>query len=80
MHFRVQDVKKSSVTQLVEPKAIALFLTQALEFCREGDTFVVWKLARLGRSLKHLIETVEGLKNRGIGFLRGATEQKRQTQ
>jgi DNA invertase Pin-like site-specific DNA recombinase len=64
----VQDVKKSSVTQLVEPKAIALFLTQALEFCREGDTFVVWKLDRLGRSLKHLIETVEDLKNRGIGF------------
>ena len=43
-------------------------LTQALEFCREGDTFVVWKLDRLGRSLKHLIETVEDLKNRGIGF------------
>jgi len=43
-------------------------LTQALEFCREGDTFVVWKLDRLGRSLKHLIETVENLKNRGIGF------------
>jgi DNA invertase Pin-like site-specific DNA recombinase len=43
-------------------------LTQALEFCRKGDTFVVWKLDRLGRSLKHLIETVEDLKNRGIGF------------
>jgi len=43
-------------------------LAQALEFCREGDTFVVWKLDRLGRSLKHLIETVEDLKNRGIGF------------
>ena len=43
-------------------------LSQALEFCREGDTFVVWKLDRLGRSLKHLIETVEDLKNRGIGF------------
>ena len=41
----------------------------ALEFVREGDTLVVWKLDRLARSLKQLIETVEGLEKRQIGFL-----------
>ena len=36
--------------------------------CREGDTLVVWRLDRLGRSLKHLIETITKLNNRKIGF------------
>jgi DNA invertase Pin-like site-specific DNA recombinase len=43
-------------------------LEQALEFVRPGDTLVVWKLDRLGRSLKDLIEKINGLQARGIGF------------
>lgn len=43
-------------------------LSEALKHCREGDTFVVWKLDRLGRSLSHLIETVNSLKEQGIDF------------
>jgi DNA invertase Pin-like site-specific DNA recombinase len=43
-------------------------LTKALEYVRAGDTLVVWKLDRLGRSLKHLIETITHLNNRKIGF------------
>src|SRR5215467_11896431 len=43
-------------------------LQQALSYVREGDTLVVWKLDRLGRSLKHLIETITNLNNRKIGF------------
>jgi len=43
-------------------------LAEAVEFARAGDTLVVWKLDRLGRSLKHLIETVNQLHERGIGF------------
>jgi DNA invertase Pin-like site-specific DNA recombinase len=43
-------------------------LTKALEFVRRGDTLVVWKLDRLGRSLQHLIESVRQLETRRIGF------------
>src|SRR5436853_7446776 len=43
-------------------------LTDALAYVREGDTLVVWRLDRLGRSLKHLIETITVLNNRRIGF------------
>jgi DNA invertase Pin-like site-specific DNA recombinase len=43
-------------------------LHDPLEFARSGDTLIVWKLDRLPRSMKQLIETVETLRLRGIGF------------
>jgi len=43
-------------------------LTEALGYLREGDTLVVWKLDRLGRSLNHLIQTVTQLGDQKIGF------------
>jgi len=43
-------------------------LTKALEQLRAGDTLVVWRLDRLGRSLQHLIETLTALDKQGIGF------------
>ncbi len=43
-------------------------LSELLKFVREGDVLVVWKLDRLGRSLKHLIRTVDELQGRGVGF------------
>ena len=49
-------------------------LQQALDFLREGDVLVVWRLDRLGRSLKYLIEVMTILDQRGIGF-RSLTEQ-----
>jgi DNA invertase Pin-like site-specific DNA recombinase len=49
-------------------------LTEALTFMRPGDTLVVWKLDRLGRSLQHRIETMTLLQERGIGF-KSLTEQ-----
>src|SRR5215470_2268313 len=48
-------------------------LHEALEFARSGDTLIVWKLDRLAQSMKQLIETVETLRVRGIGF-RSLTE------
>ena len=48
-------------------------LHDALEFARSGDTLIVSKLDRLARSMKQLIETVETLRVRGIGF-RSLTE------
>jgi len=44
-------------------------LEEALSFLRDGeDTLMVWRLDRLGRSLRHLIDTVAVLQGRGIGF------------
>ncbi len=43
-------------------------LDKALEMLREGDTLVVWRLDRLGRSLKHLIELTGDLEERKVGF------------
>jgi DNA invertase Pin-like site-specific DNA recombinase len=43
-------------------------LAEAIDYARDGDTLVVLKLDRLGRSLKHLIETVNGLAARRVGF------------
>jgi DNA invertase Pin-like site-specific DNA recombinase len=43
-------------------------LEAALNYVRKGDTLVVWRLDRLGRSLPHLISTMTALEERGIGF------------
>jgi len=48
-------------------------LQAALDYVRDGEVLVVWKLDRLGRSLPHLIETVTALAKRGVGF-RSLTE------
>ena len=42
-------------------------LDEALAYIRPGDSLVVWRLDRLGRSLPHLIHTVMMLEERGIG-------------
>ena len=43
-------------------------LEEILGFIRKGDTLVVWKLDRLGRSLKHLIQVMQLLDERGVYF------------
>ncbi|MCG7392653.1 recombinase family protein [Microvirga sp. ACRRW] len=61
-------VEKASGAQRDRPE-----LKAALDYVRAGDTIVVWKLDRLARSLKQLIETVDDLQRREIGF-RSLTE------
>jgi DNA invertase Pin-like site-specific DNA recombinase len=50
-------------------------LAACLQALREGDAFVVWKLDRLGRNLRHLVNVVHDLTTRGIGLkvLKGDT-------
>lgn len=43
-------------------------LNEALNFLRKGDTLLVWRLDRLGRTVKHLIDTLNWLEEQGIGF------------
>ncbi|MDN5247496.1 MAG: recombinase family protein [Candidatus Cardinium sp.] len=43
-------------------------LTNCLKTLREGDTLVVWKLDRLGRNLKHLVNLVQELHDKGVGL------------
>jgi DNA invertase Pin-like site-specific DNA recombinase len=49
-------------------KAARPGLDEALSHLRSGDTLVVWRLDRLGRSLRHLIDTIQALSDRGVGF------------
>ncbi len=53
----------ASGTRTDRPQLVAVF-----DPLRAGDTLVVWRLDRLGRSLPHLIETIGELQARGVGF------------
>lgn len=48
-------------------------LEALMDHLRKGDTLVVWRLDRLGRSLQHLLKIIEDLQGRGVGF-RSITE------
>ena len=60
--------KKIYVEQMSGSSRIRPELEKTLEMLRAGDTLVVWRLDRLGRSLKHLIELIAKLEQREIGF------------
>jgi hypothetical protein len=65
-HEVLYSVHKKLIIPLTSRIILTLSLTkQAL---RRGDTLVVWRLDRLGRSLRHLIDTITDLGNRGVGF------------
>src|SRR5215216_3797473 len=68
MRFSRPGAKRSSPTRSSGTKAQRIGLTEALSHLREGDTLVVWRLDRLGRSLRHLIDTITSLQERGVGF------------
>jgi len=60
--------KKIYVEQMSGSSRIRPELEKTLEMLRNGDTLVVWRLDRLGRSLKHLIELISKLEQKEIGF------------
>lgn len=73
-HLQCDALTEAGCERIFEEKASGAQrdrpeLKAALEYIREGDVLVVWKLDRLARSLRQLIETVEDLQARGIGFV-----------
>ena len=59
--------KRMYVEQISGSSSIRPELDKTMEILREGDTLVIWRLDRLGRSLKHLIELVTELDQRKVG-------------
>jgi len=66
--LKAAGCKKTFVERVSSSKEARPQLAAALEHLRSGDTLVVWKLDRLARSMKQLLETVDMLKGRGVGF------------
>lgn len=73
LEIQVQQLNACGVEKLFMEKASGAKqdrpqLSALLDYCREGDTVVVTKLDRLGRSLPHLLQTVQALKDKGVAF------------
>jgi len=62
------DCKKIFDDKISGSRAERPGLANVLEMLREGDTLVVWKLDRLGRSVKNLVDLVGELHKRGVQF------------
>lgn len=73
LHLQLDALRAYGCTQLVEEKVSAAkdrpALNALIKQLRSGDTFVVWKLDRLGRSLKNLVELVAGFQEKQIQFI-----------
>lgn len=77
-HLQIDALKAAGVERIYEEKASGAKtdrpeLMKLLDNARKGDVVIVWKMDRLGRSLLHLIETVNLLNGRGVQ-LRSLTE------
>jgi DNA invertase Pin-like site-specific DNA recombinase len=71
--FQVDALEKAGCDQIFREKVTGKLrerpeLSQCLRMLRAGDTLIVWKLDRLARSLKDLVEIVQDLNDREIGF------------
>jgi DNA invertase Pin-like site-specific DNA recombinase len=76
--LQIDALNRAGCKRLFEEKASGARadrpeLAKAMAIAREKDVLVVWKLDRLGRSLPHLITTIRGLGDQGVGF-RSLTE------
>lgn len=73
LDLQIQALKEAGCEKIFEEVASGAKddrpkLKEAIDYARKGDVIVVWKLDRLSRSLKHLIETVNDLEKKEIGF------------
>ncbi len=73
-HMQIDALKRAGCEKTFTDKASGVKfdragLNEMLSFMREGDTLVVWKLDRLGRSLIDLINIIQDLEKRGIDFI-----------
>lgn len=72
LNLQLDDLKKAGCDRIFQEKASSAKerpqLLKLLETIREGDTVIVWKLDRLGRSLKELITLINDFQEKGIGF------------
>lgn len=73
LDLQVEALEKNGCDRIYQEivsgiKAEREALNEALSYLRTGDTLVVWRLDRLGRSLKQLIELINSLQEREVGF------------
>jgi len=74
LSLQKDELKKFGCSKIYEDvasgaKSARVGLEAAIDFAREGDTLVIWKLDRLGRSLRDLIEIVNRLEQSGVSFV-----------
>lgn len=74
LSLQKDELKKFGCSKIYEDvasgaKSERVGLEAAIDFAREGDTLVIWKLDRLGRSLRDLIEIVNRLEKSGVSFV-----------
>ncbi len=73
LDMQIDSLKKEGCTKIFTEKRSAvkserLVFQETLDYLRPGDTFLVWRLDRMGRSLKELVFLVESLQERNIAF------------
>ncbi|MGX5856009.1 recombinase family protein [Dyadobacter jiangsuensis] len=72
LNLQIDDLKKSGCDRIFREKVSSVKerpeLNKLLDMARAGDTIIVWKLDRLGRSLKDLIHLINEFQQKLIGF------------
>lgn len=75
LHLQIDELEKAGVSKKMiftdkasGARADRPGLDKCLDTLHEGDVLLVWRIDRIGRNMKHLVELVEGLKDRGVGF------------
>ena len=75
LSLQLDALRASGASRIFEDRGVSGAKTErpglnaALSFLREGDTLVVWKMDRLGRSMTHLLQTVADLEKRSVGLV-----------